>query len=264
MRIPNNTKVPTRARRVTALLVLIASLACSTAHAQWSLDAGVEQFDWREHTTPIVVHEHGPRYFGSVGYMLPRERGALFAYRGTIYGGNPDYNGSFQFDDTKAASGASTYLGTTQRAEGRWRWPAIADGVLGLEYETWKRQLSTTQAETYRTVSLRVGVEHIASASSRIVAGGGMRFMLDASEDASIEAVGLTYQLALRPGRGSNPYLHAGVRIVPHLTLLGSWDGMNLGESNQVVLLKRGKPRAVVSQPSTDVTTLGVRLVYAW
>ena len=264
MRNPSDTHRSTGARRFATLLVIAAALAGSTAHAQWSIEAGVEQFDWREHTTPIVVHEHGPRYFGAVGYMLPTERGALFAYRGTVYGGNPDYNGSFQFDDTKAASGASTYLGTTQRAEARWRWPAIADGVLGLEYETWKRQLSTTQEETYRTVSLRVGAEHLASATNRIVAGGGMRFLLDASEDASIEAVGLTYLLALRPGRGSNPYLYAGARIVPHLTVLGSWDGMNLGQSNQVVLLKRGKPRAMVSQPSTDITTLGVRLVYGW
>lgn len=239
-------------------------LACSSARAQWSVEAGIEHYDWREHTTPIVVHEHGARFSFAAGILQPKQQGLLFAYRGVIYGGNVDYNGSFQFDATRAASGGATYLGTTQGAQARWRWPGSADALLGLEYETWNRQLSTTQEETYRTVSLRLGVEHLASATSRVVLGGGMRYLLATGEDATIEEAGITYALGLRPGRGSNPFVRAGYRVMSHVTVLGDWDGMNLGRSNTIVLLKRGKPRASVSQPNTDVTRLGVRVAYGW
>jgi hypothetical protein len=242
----------------------VCAFAASTAHAQIHVEAGVENYDWREHTTPIAVHEHGPRFSFAAGVMQPRDRGLLFAYRGELYGGNVDYNGSFQFDATKAATGGATYLGTTQRAEARWRWPATADAVLGVEYETWKRELSAAQEESYRTVSVRLGVEHMAGLASRVVAGGGIRFLVATGEDASITDSGIKYALALKPGLGSNPYLTAGYRVVPHVTVLGYWDGMSLGRSNQIALLKRGKPKAFVSQPDTDVTKLGVRVAYGW
>jgi hypothetical protein len=242
-------------------------MACagwSSASAQWAVDAGVEQFDWREHTTPIVVHENGPRFFGGLGFMQPKQRGILFAYHGAVYGGSIDYSGSFQFDATKAASGASNYVGTAHGVEARWRWPGAADAVLGIDADFWTRQLSQTQEEKYRIVSLRLGAEHVASATSRVVAGAGMRLLVDTHEDATIEEAGVTYALALSPGLGASPFAHAGWRVMPHVTLLGYWDGMSLGRSNRITLLKRGKPRAVVSQPDTDVSRLGVRVAYGW
>lgn len=250
--------------RWATFAAIASALACSTARAQFRVEAGVESYDWREHTTPIVVHEHGPRFSFAAGFLQPKQQGLLFAWRGELYGGNVDYNGSFQFDATKAASGGATYLGTAQRAEARWRWPATADAALGLEYETWQRKLSASQEETYRTISLRLGVEHDASVASRFVAGGGIRFLLATGEDATIEEAGVRYALGLKPGRGSNPFLHAGYRVIPHVTVLAYWDGMSLGRSNTIVLLKRGKPRASVSQPDTDVTRLGMRIAYGW
>ncbi len=261
----NRVWVPLRAvaRRV-AIVGVVSALACSTAQAGWFAEAGVESFDWREHTTPITVRENGPRFSFALGYLQPRERGPLFALRGELYGGNVDYDGSFQFDVTTAATGASTYLGTTFGGQARWRWPEAADAVAGIEYESWSRRLSRTQEEKYRTVSLRIGVERVASGASPIVAGIGMRFLLATGEDATIEDAGVTYQLGLEPGRGSNPYVHAGTRILPHVTLLGFWDGMSLGRSNQITLLKRGRPVAYVRQPESDLSRVGVRVVYGW
>ena len=253
-----------RCVRLAAATLALLAFRCSTAHAQWSVEGGVENFDWREHTTPIIVHEHGPRFSFGAGVLWPRERGLLLGYRGRVYGGNVDYNGSFQFDATQPTRGASTYLGTTQGGELRWRWPGTADAVLGLDYDAWRRQLSTTQEEHYRVISLCAGAEHVPGNTSRLVLGGGMRFMLAAGEDATIEEAGVTYALGLKPGLGSNPFAHAGWRVVPHVTVLTYWDGMSLGRSNEIVLLKRGKPRAVVSQPDTDVTRVGVRVLYAW
>ena len=250
--------------RRSAFAVLLLAGFASRAHAQWSADVTVEQFDWREHTTPIVVHEQGPRFAAAVGYLLPKERGVLFGYRGALYAGDVDYNGSFQFDATTAAKGASNYVGTTQSAEARWRWPGIADALVGVDLDFWSRRLSTTQEEKYRVASVRLGAERVASDTSRLCGGIGMRILVATHEDATIEVGRDTYALSLSPGLGTNPYLHAGVRVWPHVTVLGYWDGMSLGRSNQVVLLKRGKPQAVVSQPDTDVSRVGVRVAYGW
>ena len=249
---------------LAVIAVLAVALAPVAARAQWTFDTGVERFDWREHTTPLVVHENGPRYFGGIGFMQPKQRGLLFAYHGTVYGGGVDYSGSFQFDATRAAKGASNYLGTAHSLEARWRWPGTADALAGVDLDFWHRQLSTTQEEKYRILSLRLGVERVARGPSRIAAGAGMRLLLATHEDATIEEAGVTYALALSPGLGANPFAHAGYRVLPHVTVIGDWDGMSLGRSNRITLLKRGRPRAVVSQPDTDVSRVGARIAYGW
>src|SRR5947209_368424 len=93
------------------------------AHAGWTTQAGVERFTWRERTTPIAVHEQGPRFGGMLAYVMDRERGALLGAHATLYGGAVGYNGSFQFDSTKSASGSTQYFGSSVGAELRWRWP---------------------------------------------------------------------------------------------------------------------------------------------
>jgi hypothetical protein len=196
--------------------------------------------------------------------MQPRVAGALFAVHGRVVLGSVSYNGSFQFDSTQAAHGSSAYLGTSFGAEARYRWPGTLDGVAGLDLDWWKRQFSRSQRERYRIVSARFGVERLATASSPFVAGGGMRLLLATTEDASITDAGVTYDLSLSPGLGTNPFLHVGLRASPRVTLLAFWDGMRLGRSNRIVLLKRGEPQAIVSQPPTDMDVIGVRAVYGF
>lgn len=256
--------MPLRFQHSVLLAFIASTLAGSPALAQWALEAGVESFDWREHTTPIEVHEHGPRFSLTGGWMLPRKRGPLLAARAEVYGGSVEYDGSFQFDATKAATGHSAYLGTILAAQVRWRWAGLADAVAGIEHEAWKRQLTSTQEEKYRIVSLRLGAERVATTTSPLVAGGGVRVMLATAEDATVEFSGISYHLDLEPGRGSNPYLFAGVRVHPRVTIVGTWDGMRLGRSNTIALVRPFQPTATVWQPKTDVSRLGIRLRYGW
>jgi hypothetical protein len=228
------------------------------------VDAGVEQYDWREDTSPIVVHEHGPRLFLAGGWMLPRTQGLLVAYRGELYGGSVTYDGSFLLDPARSATGSSNYLGTTQAAQVRWRWAGTADAVVGVEYETWKRRLTTTQEETYRIMSLRLGAEHMASARHPIVAGAGVRITLATGEETTFEFSGVSYAIALEPGNGSNAYLHGGYRVAPHLTLLGYWDGMHLGTSDTIALVRPSQPTLYLWQPAVDTWRVGIRAVYGW
>ena len=253
-----------RAAIACAVVALLPIVGADDAQAQWSVDAAIERFDWREHTAPIEVHETGPQFALGAEFVLPRASGFLFEYHGRLYGGSVDYNGSFQFDATQAVSGASAYLGTTQGAELRYRWPGAVDAYVGLDLDVWRRKLSATQQETYRIGSALLGAERLATATSPFVAGAGMRLLLATGESATIEDAGFRYDLSLVPGFGASPVLHAGYRVRPQVTLLAYWDGMRLGRSNRITLIKRGRPVAVVSQPATDLSRIGLRVVYGW
>jgi hypothetical protein len=245
-------------------VALTLGLAAAPASAQWSTDFAVEHFAWREHTSPIEVHESGPRLAMGVCFAPRTARGASLAWRGRVYGGSVGYEGSFQFDSTKAISGASTYVGATLSGQLGWRWPDVLDGFAALDVDAWSRRLSKDQRESYRILSARIGVERVATTTSPLSAGGGMRFLLATAEDATITSAGVAYDLSLSPGLGANPFLHAGCRVAPRVTVVGYWDGMRLGRSNQVVLLKRRQPQAVVFQPPTDMDVVGLGVVYGW
>ena len=92
--------MPPRAGRFLPLALLVSCLAAADARAQWTVDASVEHFKLREHVSPIDVRETGPRVTFGIGFVQRRARGLLLAYRGGVYGGNPDYQGSLQFDPT--------------------------------------------------------------------------------------------------------------------------------------------------------------------
>jgi hypothetical protein len=252
------------ARRIRILLgiALASCLVAPSARAEWVVDASVEHFALREHITPIEVHENGPRAALGIGFILPKARGLLFAYRGVVYGGGVGYNGSFQFDRTEAAHGTSIYLGTTQAVELRYRWPGALDAIAGLDVDIWRRRLSTTQYEDYRFLSGRVGLRRPATAPGRVVAGGGVRFLLATAEHAMVTDAGLSYRLILSPGLGANPFLELGYQVTPRVTATGYWDGMRLGRTDPVVLRKNGRPQATVFQPATDIDVVGVRIAY--
>ena len=224
----------------------------------------MERFDWREDTAPIEVHEHGPRFFLGVGWMLPKKQGPLLAYRGELYGGSVTYDGALLFAPATPATGSTTYLGTTQAVQGRWRWPEVVDAVVGLEYEAWERRLSETQEETFKIVSLRLGAEHLASDRHPFTAGGGVRVMLAAREETTVPFAGRTLVIDLEPEPGSNLYLQAGYRVAPHVTLLGYWDGMRLGRSNTVTLVIPPSTTVQTWQPASDMWRLGIRVAYRW
>ena len=120
--------------RHVALAAIAIALVCAPAQAQWSVEAGLEHFDWTEDTAPIAVHEHGPRFLAAAGWMLPRKQGPLIAYRGELYGGGVTYDGALLLDPATPVSGTSNYLGTAQAAQVRWRWSSVppAPAILGI------------------------------------------------------------------------------------------------------------------------------------
>jgi hypothetical protein len=88
--------------------------------------------------------------------------------------------------------------------------------------------------------------------------------MLSANEQSAFVYSGVAYEVDLEPGRGANPYLHAGYRVAPHVTLLGYLDGMRLGRSDTATLVRPGLPTVQLWQPASDMWRLGVRVAYRW
>jgi hypothetical protein len=118
--------------------------------------------------------------------------------------------------------------------------------------------LTADQHENYRFASLRFGVERIAAAHSPWIAGGGLRFLVGSNEVADVPVSGVTNEVTLTPGLGTNAYLHLGLAISPHVTLLGYWDGMRIAESNTVPISRN----EIVFQPQSDMDVYGIRLLY--
>ena len=237
---------------------LVCLLAATPALAQFNIETGIEAFRWREHTDPINVKESGPRVAFGAGYSMPQTSGPLFTVFGRVYTGSVDYNGALLSSPGTAATGTTKYLGGTEGGSLRYRLPTSIDAVLGLEFDQWRRELTPDQREFYRFTSVRLGIERQATLVSPWIAGGGLRFLVSSNEDATFtDASGVT-EVTLKPGLGTNGYLHFGVRFTPHFTALGYWDGMRLEESDPVPI----GGNTVVFQPKSDMDLYGIRLVY--
>ena len=248
-----------RFTRLCMVSALASCLTSSAASAQWSAAATVEGFRWRELTSPIEVRETGPRFGVGVGFAQPRARGLLVAGHARLYFGAVDYHGSLLFDPTQPVQATTNYLGTTEGAELRYRWPDAVDAFVGVDLDLWRRGFSPSQRERYRFVSARLGAERVPSDRSRWVAGGGVRVLLASREDASFPDAAGTRHVTLKPGLGTNPFLHAGYRFWPQVTLLAYWDGMRIGRSDEIVL---GQSQTVLYQPQTEMDVVGVGVVY--
>jgi hypothetical protein len=175
-----------------------------------------------------------------------------------IYGGSVDYNGALLSSPATPIQSTTKYFGGTEGAGFRYRWPEVVDGLAHLEFDQWRRELNPDQVENYRFVSLRFGVERVATARSPWIAGGGLRFLIGSNEQATIPDPRGTFEVTLSPGLGTNGWLDLGLRISPHVTLLGYWDGMRLAESDAVPITST----EVVFQPKSDMDVYGIRVLY--
>ena len=234
-------------------------LVPALARAQWSAEASVERFHWREDTAPIEVREIGPRFGIGVRYVQPRGGGPLLGGHARFFGGVVDYEGSVLSDPTQPSSGAVTYLGGSEGLELRLRWPDVVDALAGFDFDHWRRSFGPIQREDYQILSARVGLERISSARNPLIAGAGVRILLWTDEDAAIADPSGAYQVSLKPGLGSSPFLMLGARVGPRFALTAYWDGMRLGRSPDVVVNRR---RGTGYQPQTDMSTIGLRLEY--
>lgn len=252
-------------RRALALAAALCALLPAAAHAAWSLGGDVEHFRWRESTNPAVTEE-GIRY-GVGGSWLPaKDSGWLLGWKGKLYWGSVDYDGTLLFSNTPA-QGTTRYSGAVNEFLVVYR-PADArfdrlDFVGSLGLDAWERRLSAQQREDYTVVFARLGVDYNVRASQGWFGGGGIKKPLFAREDAHLRDIGFDQNPTLRPGKDPSFYAQAGYRFTPKWSLLGYYDSYRFGRSG-AERVTSGGASFLVSQPQSRMDVLGVRLAHTF
>lgn len=249
-----------------AVMLGAAALLPSIACAELTLSGGVDYFYWKESTVP-EVKETGPLYGLGVAYTQNRDAGALFAYRGKLWGGSVNYDGSTLFGGTPVKS-TTNYTGLSNELQARWRKPGKSggnlDGVLGAGLDVWRRGLSSVQKEDYAIGYLRVGVESGTDDLSKWSVSLGFKYPIWTYENAHFDQIGFDSNPILHPGKEISPFGSLGYRLAPNLQLVGYYDGFRFSRSavvqtNEVAM---GLGPTTLVQPASTLSVFGIRVEY--
>jgi hypothetical protein len=257
-----------RAPRFLLVISLVAAAALpGTSFAQLAFFGGVSWFHWDEDTSPEVT-ESGPLFDLGFEYFTPGDIGLILGYRGRLWFGETDYEGSTLFPPHTPVEATTDYMGFSNELQGRYRRPANAgrfsDVVFGLGYETWERQLSRIQSEDYRVLYARLGFENSSRQVRSWSFGGGIKYPFWTDEDAHLDEVGFDSNPALEPGGAVSLYAEVGYRFDPRWRLVGYYDGYRFNESDpvQVTDTVMGMGTVTIVQPASVMSVLGLRLEY--
>lgn len=242
------------------------------AAAGWDVSADLERFRWREDTEPRLT-ESGPVVGLGLGWTQNRDLGWRWGYRGRLYFGSVDYQGSFLGTDIPL-SGTTEYTGLSNEAQLIYRLPGSASGtefVSGLIWDYWNRQLSADQHEQYWIASLRLGVQFDQRAARGFFGGGGLKYPFWTREDAHLRDIGFSANPRLEPKGAVSLYAEAGYRFNPAWSLIGYYDSYRFRESAPTAVLVNpsvpgcGAPAGcTLVQPASRLDSFGLRLRYSF
>jgi len=247
-------------------VVLCAALLPCVACAELTLSAGVDYLHWTESSTP-QVKETGPLYGLGVAYTQDRDAGALFAYRGKLWGGKVDYDGATLFGGMPVQT-TTNYTGVGNELQVRWRKPGqpggTFDGVLGAGLDVWRRSLSSVQKEDYAIGYLRLGVESGTDDWSKWSVSLGFKYPVWTYENAHLDQIGFDSNPILHPGREISPFGSLGYRLTANLQLVGYYDGFRFSQSAAVQTneVDMGLGPTTLVQPASTMSLYGIKVEY--
>lgn len=251
---------------LTAAMLGAAALLPSIARADLTLSGGVDYLSWTETTVP-AVKETGLLYGFGVSYTQNRDAGALFAYRGKLWGGTVNYDGSTLFGNTPVKS-TTNYSGLSNELQLRWRKPGnpggTLDGIFGAGLDVWRRALSSVQKEDYSIGYLRLGVESGADDFSKWSVSLGFKYPIWTYENAHLDQIGFDSNPILHPGKEISPFGSLGYRLTPNLQLVGYYDGFRLSRSAPVQAneIAMGSGPTTLVQPASTMSVFGIKVEY--
>lgn len=258
----------TRAARFLPVAWLAAAaLLPAPSIAQVALSGGASWFHWDEDTSPTVT-ESGPLFGLGFEYFVPREAGLILGYRGKLWFGEMDYEGSTLFPPHIPVQATTDYTGFSNELQSRYRTPArsgrFSDLVFGLGYDTWERRLSRIQREDYRVFYARLGFENSSRQTRSWTFGGGIKYPFWTHEDAHLDEVGFDSNPALKPDGAISLYAEIGYRFDVRWRLVGYYDGYRFNESDPVQVndLVMGMGTVTLVQPASTMSILGLKLEY--
>ena len=254
-----------------SLLIRLAMLAAVSAPAlspaQVSLNGGIEYFRWEEDTSPTVA-ETGPLFNFGLDYFTPTQAGLVLGYRGRIWFGSVDYEGSTLFPPHTAVESTTDYTGFSNEVQMRYRKMSqanrLVDLVFGLGYDAWERKLSSIQREDFDVFFARLGFESHAGPAGAWSFGGGIKYPFATREDAHLNEVGFDANPKLEPEGAPSLYAEVGYRINPRWRLVGYYDGYRFEQSDPVEVndLVMGLGAVTLVQPESTMSVFGLKLEY--
>lgn len=260
------------ARRVLDILIAAVVVACLTplsAHAQLTVSAGIEVFDWEEDTSP-VVSEDGELLALAIGYTQKADSGFLLGYRGKLWTGTVDYNGSTLFGNIPI-TGSTGYIGLTNEVQARIRKPLDSvnyrrDTLIALGLDWWRRELSSIQKEDFTVLYLRAGMGIDSADSKTWLLEVGAKYPLWVREDAHLTNIGFDSNPRLSPGGRISFFGKAGYRLTHNWNFIAYIDGHRFAQSqsepvNEVAI---GLGQVSVFQPASDMLIIGFRLEHVF
>lgn len=257
------------------MLRLIAILAFAAAYASaaagWEVTGDLERFRWREDTDPRVT-ETGPIVGIGLGWTQPRNLGWRFGYRGRIYFGSVDYQGSFLGTDIPV-SGTTEYSGFSNEGRLTYRFPGSRFGmefVSGAVLDYWNRQLTLDQREQYWVAALRLGLRFDRGVSPGFFGEAGIKHPFWTREDAHFTDIGFNANPRLEPKGTTSLYGEAGYRFSPVWSLSAYYESWRFNESADTPQLVNpavpgcGAPGCTLVQPTSRADSVGLRLRYSF
>ncbi len=248
------------------LFILFAALFLvpETTRAQLTLAGGIEMFNWEEETDPPVT-ESGPLLAFRVAYAQRADTGFLMGYRGKIWTGTVDYDGSTLFGNVPV-SGSTGYLGIGNEVQARFRSQLKSnyrrDFLTALGLDVWRRELSPVQREDFTVIYARAGFEIDSVSPQTWLFALGLNYPLWIREDAHLTDIGFDNNPELNPGGKISIYGHAGYRLNRKWNLVGYVDSYRFAKSqaepvNEIA--NRIGP-VLVFQPASNMLVVGIRL----
>lgn len=256
-------------RRLVAVWVLAA--ASTPAAAGWDVTGDFERFRWQEQTDP-PVRETGPMFALGLGWTQPRDVGWRLGYRGRVYFGSVDYQGSF-LGTAIPVGGTTDYSGTSNEGRLTYRFPGNRLGmefVSGVVLDYWNRQLSPDQREQYWIAALRLGLRFDRGVSQAFFGEAGIKQPFWTREDAHFTDIGFNANPHLEPKGATSLYGEAGYRFTPAWSLAAYYESWRFNESAQTPRLVNpdvpgcGAPGCTLVQPASRADSVGLRLRYSF
>lgn len=251
-------------------ILLSAFIACLLfpvpAAAQLAAHVGVEYLRWKERTVP-EVRETGALFAIGVDYTQAADRGLLFAYRGRLWTGDVDYEGAELFTGIPVKS-TTSYFGMSNELQSRWRRQIeegyFVDLVLGVGWESWRRELSRFQKEDYDVAYVRIGMDFDTPEIDKWMIGLGVKYPVWTRLDAHLTSIGFDRNPELKPGRDVSAYAQAGYRFDRSWRVIAYADGYRFKESDGEIVNHSTQGTVEVFQPASSMLTVGAKVEYSF
>ncbi len=254
--------------RILAAILFAMALHSTTALAEWSSSAGVENYRWEESLagSSLTPKENGSRYALYLKWVEDGDSGLLYSYSGKLYNGRVPYDTYTQLSHTPVST-QSDYSGITHEGQlisrhylGNYR----LDYVGGVGWDSWRRTINTNQIEDYSVWFLRTGIsldQPLQAAGFH--GGGGLKLPFKTSEDAHLDSAGFNSNPQLAPGKSISLYAELAYRTGNYWDIVGYYDSWRFTQSEPVYATSGGSLYSIV-QPQSSMNTFGLKALYSF